>query len=46
VFEATAARGGNSRSGPRAVSSAEELSTALGAVEVSAAGGAVPFSRA
>ena len=38
--EAAAARGGNSSSSPRAVSRAEELGAALGAVEASGAGGA------
>ena len=38
--EAAAARGGNSSSSPHAVSRAEELGAALGAVEASGAGGA------
>ena len=40
AFEAAAARGGNSSSSPHAVSRAEELGAALGAVEASGAGGA------
>ena len=40
ALEAAAARGGNSSSSPRAVSSAEELGAAHGAVKASGAGGA------